>query len=119
MRTLETYQYEHPDLGMLTKKKIVTRDNNGNVVSEFFVAPCTAEEWLAIEGLTPLRLVTLLYLETKLASANKSSAKLSALRSWLDGLLASFAQDPSPKEDWTLAPFPFEEVTTDAFLALA
>jgi hypothetical protein len=83
------------------------------------IAKRTAEEWIGLEGYTPTRLVTLLDLESKLAAAQKTSAKLSAARAWIDGVLASFVADPAPRYAWPVAPHTFEEVTAEAFLALA
>jgi hypothetical protein len=79
----------------------------------------TAEEWLSSQGFSSIRLITLLDLENKLTAANKSSAKLAIVRGWINGILAAFVQDPTPKSDWTAAPHTFEETTQEAFAALA
>ena len=118
MRTIESYEYSHPEQGLITAKKIVARDADGAVESECFLHPMTAEEWLEVEGLTPLRLITLLYLEMQVAAANAQAPKLQAVRDWVNGLLGTFALDPSPREGWTLAPFPFEETVQEALASL-
>jgi len=78
----------------------------------------TAEEWLGEQGYRSIRLITLLDLEGKLAAAGKTSAKLTAVRAWIDGVLAAFVSNPAPKNDWTPAPFGFEETTAEAFAVL-
>lgn len=120
MRTLETYQHTHPELGVLTSKKIVARNAEGEVVDEYAIHPVTAEDWLAVEGMTPLRLVTLLYLITRLSAAGVTAPKVHALQAWIDGILAAFAQDPAGlREDWPMAPHTFEDAVQEAFALLA
>ncbi len=55
----------------------------------------TAEEWLNKEGYNSTALVTLLDLNGKLIAAGKSSVKLNAVKNWTDGMIASYAADPS------------------------
>jgi hypothetical protein len=78
----------------------------------------TAEEWLALQSYSSIRLVTLLDLENKLAAAGKTSPKLNTARTWINGILAAFVQDPTPKSDWPAAPHTFEETTQEAFAVL-
>ncbi|MFN5250966.1 MAG: hypothetical protein ACK5DE_07940 [Bacteroidota bacterium] len=73
----------------------------------------TAEEWLNKEGYNSTALVTLLDLNGKLIAAGKSSVKLNAVKNWTDGMIASYAADPSPKSDWTNAPYGFTETTKE------
>jgi hypothetical protein len=77
-------------------------------------ATYTAEAWLNKEGYSSVGLVTLLDLSGKLASAGKVSSKLNAVKSWTDGLIGSYAADPSAKSDWTSAPYSFTETTQEA-----
>jgi hypothetical protein len=63
-------------------------------------------------------LLTLLDIETKLLAAEKVSPKMTAVRQWLDGLLAAFVQNPEAKQEWPMAPHTFEETTQEAFAAL-
>jgi hypothetical protein len=79
----------------------------------------TAEEWLSSQGFSSMRLVTLLDLENQLASVLGNSPKLTAVRAWINGILATFVQDPTPKSDWPAAPFTFEETTQEAFALLS
>lgn len=74
----------------------------------------TAEQHLESNGYGPLRLVALLDLEAKLAAANKSSAAMSAARAWIDGILAAYATDPSPRSDWPVPPVAFEVAVAEA-----
>jgi hypothetical protein len=74
----------------------------------------TAEKHIEREGFPAIRLVTLMDLEGKLAEAGKTSAKLVAVRSWLDAVLGAFAANPEPSNQWPKAPFGFEETVQDA-----
>jgi hypothetical protein len=74
----------------------------------------TAEKHIEREGYPAIRLVTLMDLEGKLAEAGKTSAKLTAVRSWLDAIFGAFAANPEPRNDWPKAPFGFEETVQDA-----
>ena len=85
-----------------------------NFLPEFFAA----EEWLSSQGYSSMRLVTLLDLENQLASVLGNSPKLTAVRTWINGVLATFIQNPAPRADWSAAPFSFEETTQEAFSAL-
>lgn len=78
----------------------------------------TAEQHLESNGFGSLRLVALLDLEAKLAAAQKSSAAMSAARAWIDGILAAYATDPSPRSDWPLPPVSFEQAVASAMSAL-
>jgi hypothetical protein len=77
-------------------------------------SPTTAEKHIEREGFPAIRLVTLMDLEGKLAEAGKTSAKLVAVRSWLDAVLGAFAANPEPSNQWPKAPFGFEETVQDA-----
>lgn len=78
----------------------------------------TAEQWLEKEGYNSTALVTLLDLNGQLIAAGKSSPKLTAVKSWTDGMIASYAADPAPKSDWTNAPYGFTETTQEAVAIL-
>lgn len=73
----------------------------------------TAEQWLEKEGYNSTAIVTLLDLNGKLIAAGKSSVKLNAVKNWTDGMIASYAADPSPKSDWTNAPYGFTETAKE------
>lgn len=73
----------------------------------------TAEKHIEREGYPAIRLVTLMDLEGKLAEAGKTSAKLTAVRGWLDTIFGAFAANPEPRNDWPKAPFGFEETVQD------
>jgi hypothetical protein len=79
----------------------------------------TAEDHLAAEGYTPLRLLTCLDLEGKLWKANAASPKLAAVRSWLDALTLAAASAPDEaRPDWPPAPHLFDAVLAEALTAL-
>ena len=77
-----------------------------------------AEEWLTIQGYSSMRLVTLLDLENKLHAASRNSPKLTATRTWINGILAAFIEHDSHRDNWPPAPFGFQETTTEAFATL-
>ncbi len=78
----------------------------------------TAEEWLSACGFSSIPLVTLLDLENQLAAANRVSEKLLNVRAWINGILAAYVQNPSPRSDWPTPPFSFQETTAEAFAEL-
>jgi hypothetical protein len=91
----------------------------GGACSLVEVAKRTAEQWLSQEGYSSTRLVTLLDLEARLATAQKTSPKLAASRVWVNEILAAFMADSTPRYVWAKAPYPFAEVTAEALAALA
>jgi hypothetical protein len=93
-----------------------TDKDGARQVDEFSGA--TPDEWLQICDYGPTRLLTLFDIETKLRAAGKVSPKMTAVRQWLDGLLAAFVQNPEAKQEWPGAPFNFAEVTQESFAAL-
>jgi hypothetical protein len=74
----------------------------------------TAEKYIERQGFTALRLIALMDLEKKLAENGKTSAKLSAVREWLDNILAVSAMNPEPRNDWPNLPYSFEETSAEA-----
>ena len=78
----------------------------------------TAEQWLAKEGYSSVRLITLMDVENKLAANNKDSQKLSEVRSWINTILSEFVLDSQPKSAWASAPHSFQETIDEAFTAL-
>lgn len=77
-----------------------------------------AEEWLNFKQYTSLRLLTLLDLESKLTAAGKSSPKVTAVRAWINGILAEYAMDQSDKLFWGDPPYTFEETVQEALSIL-
>ena len=78
----------------------------------------TAEEWITSQGYSATRLVSLLDVEAKLNAAAKVSGKASAVRGWLDTVLTTFAADPTPRNDWPVAPHAYEETIQEALTIL-
>jgi hypothetical protein len=79
----------------------------------------TAEDHLAAEGYTPLRLLTCLDLEGKLRATGATSEKLASVRQWLDNLtLAAAANPDEARPDWPAAPFAFDAVLAESLAAL-
>ena len=74
----------------------------------------SAERHIERQGYPAMRLVTLMDLEGKLSASGLTAPKLVAVRGWLDTVLATFAADPAPRNDWALAPYGFEETVQEA-----
>ena len=77
----------------------------------------TAEAWLDQQAYTPLRLLTCLDLEGKLRATGRTSPKLAATRSWLDGMIASGLAPAA--SNWPAAPHSFEDCLTETLTILA
>jgi len=76
--------------------------------------PITAEEHLKSVGLGGERQPTLLYLRFNLQAAGKQSPELDALEGYLNAILGTFANDPSPRNDWPQPPLTFEQAVQSA-----
>jgi hypothetical protein len=78
----------------------------------------TAEEHLKSVGLGGERQPTLLYLRQSLAAAGQQSPELDAIEQYLNQILAIFASDPSPRNDWPQPPITFEAAVQSAMQTL-
>ena len=76
----------------------------------------TAEEWTAEQGFGGNRSTTLLYQKLRLDASAKSSPKLNAVQSWLDGMIASGLVPAA--SNWTAAPHSFEATLTETLTIL-
>jgi hypothetical protein len=81
-------------------------------------ATYTAEEHLRSVGLAGDRQPTLLYLRQSLTAAGKTCAELDAIEQYLQQILAIFASDPSPRNDWPHPPSTFEAAVQSAMQTL-
>jgi hypothetical protein len=79
----------------------------------------SAERHIERQGYPAMRLVTLMDLEGKLSASGLTAPKLVAVRGWLDTVLATFAANPEPRNDWASAPYGFEEAVAEAVGILA
>lgn len=108
-------KWQPPDGTTVVKQS----DLNGATFSSDYADTWTAEGWLDAQGYGGARPTTLLYLKLQLQAANKTSAKLTAAQSWLDGIISIGAQDPDAQHaDLPAAPFAFAEVVQDALAQL-
>ncbi len=89
-----------------------------NYVSAFqpFV---TAIEHLENVGLGSDYQPTLIYLRINLTAVNKTCAELDALEAYLQGVLAIFAQDQNPRNDWAMPPVTFDAAVIAAMSELS
>lgn len=79
----------------------------------------TAEQWIEAQGFGGQRPTTCLYLLLNLQKAGKTSEKLSAVQSWMDGIIAAASMSPdSTRSDWPAAPFTFAEASAEAVTQL-
>jgi hypothetical protein len=80
----------------------------------------TADEWVDAQGFTGKRPTTLLYLKLKLDAAQLTSAKLSAVQGWLDGMIVAGVTAPDERRsDYPAAPYSFEEASAEALSVLS
>jgi hypothetical protein len=116
MKKIEEYTFFNTVTGKnQTQKSIVTFGPNGERLNEEDYYGSTAEEWLNFEEYTAMRLISLLDAEAKLLAAGKSSPKLNAVRSWINQIMAGYVANPQPRNDWTVAPFHYQETIDEAF----
>jgi len=78
----------------------------------------TAEEHLRSVGLAGDRQPTLLYLRQSLTAAGKTCAELDAVEQYLQQILAMFAANPAPRNDWPNPSVTFEAAVQAAMTAL-
>jgi len=111
-----------PATQRLDKTEVINVDartvTRGWSVVEVPVATMTAEEHLDAVGLGGNRQPTLLYLRQSLAAAGKQSPELDAIEQYLQQILAIFASDPSPRNDWPAPPSTFEAAVQSGMQAL-
>jgi hypothetical protein len=78
----------------------------------------SADEWLTNQGFNPVILITLLDLENKLKEQNKTSSKLTSVRSWINGVLSEYITNSEPQSEWLNCPFNPQETVAEAFAVL-
>jgi hypothetical protein len=84
-----------------------------------FVETFAADQWVDHCGFDGKRPTTLLYLKLQLDAAGKSSPKLAAVQSWLDGMIVAGVTNPDEaRSDWPVAPWSFQEASGEALAAL-
>jgi hypothetical protein len=77
-----------------------------------------AEEFLESVGLGGNRQPTLLYLRQSLAAAGQQSPELDAIEQYLQQILAMFAANPAPRNDWPNPSVTFEAAVQSAMQTL-
>lgn len=91
-------------------------DNAQWVDGQWVIPPAptyTAGEWLEMVGLGTSQQPTLIYLKLQLMAANKISHKLKAIEGYVNGILAQYSVDNSPKEDWGQPPYTIHETIAE------
>jgi hypothetical protein len=78
----------------------------------------TAEDHLKAVGIGGERQPTLLYLRQSLAAAGKQCEELDALEGYLQMILAMYAADQSPRNDWPVPNVGFEQAVSAAVAQL-
>lgn len=74
----------------------------------------SAADFLTSVGIGGDRQPTLIYLKLQLQAAGKVSPKLTAVEQYLNAILATYAADPAPRNDWPAPPpFSFEEAVAE------
>jgi hypothetical protein len=80
----------------------------------------TAAEWVDLQKFDGNRPTTLLYLKLQLDAAQKTSPKLAAVQSWLDGMIVAGVTAPDQRQSaWPVAPFSFEQASQEALAVLS
>ncbi len=92
---------------------------NAADISSYEPEASSAEAWLIRKGYGPMQLVALLDMEGRLQTAQKSSAKMTAVRAWIDTITSAFLLGQSQRTDWPEPPHQFEETLLEAGAALA
>lgn len=118
--TITQHPYTDPNTGEQKVEyiKVYFNDRGEPTGEEQAYYGMGAEEWLNFKEYTSLRLLTLLDLESKLATASKSSPKVTAVRGWINGILSEFAINPADKLFWGEPPYSFEETVQEALSIL-
>lgn len=79
----------------------------------------TADQWVDHCGFDGKRPTTCLYLLLQLQAAGKSSPKLAAVQSWMDGMIAAGVMNPDQQlSDYPAAPYSFAEASGEALAVL-
>ncbi len=81
----------------------------------------TAAEWVDQQQFTGNRTTTMLYLKLQLDAAGKTSPKLAAVQTWLDGMIVAGVTAPEQKrtaEAWGNSPWSFEQASQEALQVL-
>jgi hypothetical protein len=80
----------------------------------------TATEWVDAQQFSGNRTTTMLYLKLKLDAAQAASPKLTAVQTWLDGMIVAGVTAPDERRnDWPASPYSFEEASTQALTILS
>jgi len=110
---IKNYSFELPDGSVKSGKTITYYDGETEITTEEYLG-FTAEEWLNLVGFGGNRQPTLLYLR----QAGAISEKLNATEQYLNTILAKFAMNPEPQNDWPEPPYSFEEVVGESVSSL-
>lgn len=102
----------------LEDNRLVSQEEKREAFKQQNKPKVSAEKWIESQGYTALRLVALKDIEDKLASFGLSSEKVSPVRAWLNIILAEYAANPEPRNDWSPAPYTFEEAIQDGAASL-
>ena len=92
-------------------------NEDGHWVQLYKLSPLplySAGDWLNMHGVGSNNQPTLMYLRMKLDGAGKQSAKLDELEEYLQGVLADYAADNSPRCDWGAPPVSYYEAVKEA-----
>ena len=91
-------------------------DNAQWVDGQWWIPPAptyTAGQWLELVGIGAGQQPTLIYLKLQLMSALKKSDKLTAMEQYVSSILAQYAADPSPRNDWQQPPYSYHETIAE------
>jgi len=89
-------------------------DNDVEITTEEYFGS-TAEQWIELQGISPLMIQALTRFEQKMFLSGKSlGPKMTAVRDWLENIMNSWTDNPNARFDWPTIPYSFEETAAEA-----
>jgi hypothetical protein len=120
---LTIYEADGPELDTLDEATVKAAIEAALPVDEAYVIPppptpyvekVTAEQAVA-KYFSAYQIAALQRLEMALLQAGKPlGPKMTAAKQWLEGVMLSWAMDPTPKSDWSAPQASFEEASAEA-----
>jgi len=114
------YSYVHPDTGVIHSGRKLVTSEDGVPIYEEELAPMSGEQWVSVQGFTPLQILGLSRFEGAiLQNSLNLGPKMAALRQWLEYIMQATAENSSLRTDWPVAPCTFSEAAAEARITLS
>jgi hypothetical protein len=116
MKTLiRPYSIILPDNSTKEGYEIIYLEDDGTEISIEEYYGSTAEQWLAMQGLTSLMVQALTRLEQKIILSGKPlGTKMSAVKDWLENIMDLWSESSEPRLNWQTIPYTPEETVAEA-----